>query len=189
MAAPVLLVVAHPAFERARVTPALARAGAAAPGVELHDLYEAYPDFLIDVDREQARLLNHPVVALQFPFFWYSVPALLKEWIDLVFTHGFAYGRGGTQLAGKTLVCALSTGGAGEAYGPGGGNRFTIEEFLRPLEATAHLCGMRWLEPTVVHGAAVLTEATLDAAAGRWADRLARLSAEAQVEARAEALA
>jgi glutathione-regulated potassium-efflux system ancillary protein KefG len=183
MAAPVLLVVAHPAFERARVTPALAHAGAAAPGVELHDLYEAYPDFLIDVEAEQQRLLDHDIVALQFPFFWYSVPALLKEWIDLVFTHGFAYGRGGTRLAGKTLLCGLSTGGSAEAYGPGGGNRFTIEEFLRPLEATAHLCGMRWAPPFVVHGAAVLTPEGLASAAEGWAARLAALASDERATA------
>lgn len=172
MPRPVLLIVAHPAFERARVCPALVRAASEVEGVVLHDLYEAYPEFLIDVDAEQRRLVGHEVIALQFPFFWYSTPALLKEWIDLVLTHGFAYGGGGTKLAGKTLVCGLSTGGGPAAYGPDGGNRFTIAEFLRPLEATAHLCGMLWAEPTVVHGAAVLDDAHLDAAARAWAGRL-----------------
>lgn len=183
MSAKVLLLLAHPAYERARVTPALAEAAAAAPGVTSHDLYEAYPDFLIDVEAEQARLLEHDVLALQFPLFWYSVPALLKEWMDLVLAHGFAYGRGGTRLAGKTLVCGLSTGAQAEAYGEGGGNLHTVEEFLRPLQATARLCGMHWAAPTVVHGAAVLSDASLAEASRAWAGRLARFSAEGKAEA------
>jgi glutathione-regulated potassium-efflux system ancillary protein KefG len=179
----ILHVIAHPAFERARICPALASAADAVPGVTRHDLYEAYPSFLVDVDAEQRLLLAHEVVALQFPLFWYSTPALLKEWIDLVFTHGFAYGRGGTRLAGKTLFCALSTGGGLEAYGPSGGNRYTIDEFLRPLEQTAHLCGMRWAAPFVVHGAALLGDRDLDDLATQYAERLAELAGDVQERA------
>ena len=62
-------------------------------GVRLHDLYEAYPDFLIDVEAEQALLLEHDVIVFQHPVYWYSSPAILKEWQDLVLEHGFAYGR------------------------------------------------------------------------------------------------
>lgn len=170
-----LLICAHPALERARVCPTLLRAAAAVDGVSVHDLYETYPDFLIDVEAEQRRLLDHDVVAFQFPLYWYSVPALLKEWMDLVLTHGFAFGHKGTALTGKRLVCGVSTGGGAQAYGPGSGNRFSIEEFLRPLEATAHLCGMVWSPPYVVHGAAMLDDADLDAAAEGWAARLAAL--------------
>lgn len=160
----VLLVFAHPAYERAKVNPALARAAMTMDGVSFHDLYETYPDFLIDVEAEQRRLVEHDVLVLQFPFFWYSVPALLKEWIDLVFLHGFAYGQGGTALAGKSLLCALTTGGEAKDYEPGGDNRFTVAEFLRPLEQTARLCGMRWAKPFVVHGSSILAETEVAAA-------------------------
>jgi len=109
------------------------------PQARLHDLYETYPDFLLDVPAEQARLNAHEVIVLQFPLYWYSCPALLKEWIDLVWQHGYAYGHEGRALQGKTLACACSTGGRDSAYGPFGSNQFTIDEFLRPFEATAHL--------------------------------------------------
>jgi glutathione-regulated potassium-efflux system ancillary protein KefG len=174
----VLLVFAHPAYERARVNPALARAAEGAPGVTVHDLYETYPDFLIDVEAEQRRLLDHQVIALQYPMYWYSSPALLKEWLDLVWLHGFAYGQGGTKLRGKALFCALTTGGQAKAYGPAGGNRFSVAEFLRPMEQTAHLCGMRWLEPFVVHGAATLSDAELNACTAAYVQRLAGLAQE-----------
>ena len=177
-APPVLVVYAHPAHERARVNPALTRAAEAVAGVEVHDLYEAYPDFLIDVETEQARLIRHSAVVLQFPMFWYSTPALMKEWLDLVFLHGFAYGEGGTRLVGKTMLVATSTGGQSVAYGPSGGNRFTVEELLRPLEQTAFLCGMRWAEPFVVNGAATLDDGSLAAAQAAYAARLSALAAE-----------
>lgn len=176
-ASPVLLVYAHPAHERARVNPALMAAAKGVAGIDVHDLYEAYPDFLIDVEAEQQRLLDHAAVVLQFPMFWYSTPALLKEWLDLVFLHGFAYGEGGTRLVGKTLLVATSTGGQSQAYGPRGGNRFTIEELLRPLEQTAFLCGMAWADPFIVHGAATLTEAGLASAQASYTVRLAALAA------------
>ena len=74
----------------------------------MHDLYEAYPDFDIDVRREQELLAAHEVIVLQHPFYWYSAPALLKEWQDLVLEHGWAYGSGGTALRGKALLSAPS---------------------------------------------------------------------------------
>ena len=125
-------------------------------GVTVHDLYEAYPDLMIDVRREQALLRDHDVVVFQHPFYWYSTPAILKEWQDLVLEHGFAYGRDGTALRGKTLMSAISAGGGEAAYAEGGVNRFTVAELLRPVEQTAGLCGMRWLPPFVVHGTHLL---------------------------------
>lgn len=174
-----LVVFAHPALERARTNPALLAAIQDAPGVTVHDLYEAYPDFTIDVPFEQALLVDHAVIVLQFPLYWYSAPALLKEWLDLVWLHGFAYGQNGTRLRGKTLFCAVSTGGPQDAYGPDGHNRFSVSEFLRPLEQTAHLCGMRWAEPFAVHAAAVLGEAELAACAGVYRERVRALAVEA----------
>ena len=82
----------------------------------VHDLYEAYPDLDIDVAREKALLLAHDVIVWQHPFFWYSTPAILKEWQDLVLEFGWAYGPGGTALRGKLFVSAITTGGREAAY-------------------------------------------------------------------------
>lgn len=121
-------------------------------GVTVNDLYELYPDFIIDVRREKQLLLDNDLIVFQHPFYWYSSPAMLKEWQDLVLEHGFAYGEGGTALAGKQMLTAITTGGGREAYGPNGVNQFTIQELLRPFEQMAHLCGMRYLPPFVAHG-------------------------------------
>lgn len=171
----VLLVLAHPALERSRANRALAKAAKGLPGVTFKDLYETYPDFVIDIEAEQADLMKHDVIALQFPLYWYSTPALMKEWLDLVWLHGFAYGEDGVALKGKKLFVACSTGASAKAYHAHGYNRFSMDEFLRPLEQTAHLCGMEWETPFVVHGASVKDDAALKAEAERYRARVTSL--------------
>lgn len=171
----VLLTLAHPALERSRANRALAKAAKGLEGVTFHDLYETYPDFAIDIEAEQERLLAHDVIAVQFPLYWYATPALLKEWFDLVWLHGFAYGLDGNALAGKRLFAACTTGGAAKAYHAHGYNRFSMDEFLRPLEQTAYLCGMVWETPFVVHGAAVKDDEELKAEALRYRARIGSL--------------
>ena len=153
----ILVLFAHPAFQRSRVNRVLVAAARKVVGVTFHDLYEAYPDFDIDVAKEQELLLAHDYVVFQHPFFWYSTPAILKEWQDLVLKHGWAYGSEGTALQGKTLFSVISTGGMEEAYQHEGHNRFTMRELLAPIEQTARLCGMHFLPPFVVHGTLRMT--------------------------------
>ena len=149
----VLVLFAHPVLERSRVNRRLVAAIRDLEGVTLRDLYEDYPTLAIDVEREQRDLLAHDVIVFQHPFYWYSVPALLKEWQDLVLEHGWAYGAGGTHLRGKITLNVVTTGGPESAYQKGGYNRFTVRELLAPWDQTAHLCGMRYLAPFVVHAA------------------------------------
>lgn len=155
---PALVIFAHPAIQRSRANAALLEVARRRPDVTLHDLYRKYPDFLIDVPAEQKTLLAHQLIVLQYPLYWYSCPALLKEWFDAVLLHGFAFGRTGTQLRGKTLMVAVTAGGDHHAYRPEGMNRFSMAEFLRPVEATAHLCGLQWAQPFVLHDAIRITE-------------------------------
>jgi len=173
----VLVLLAHPALHRSRVNRRLAAAAARVPGVTVHDLYEAYPNHDIDVSHEQRLLSHHPVVVMQHPFYWYSAPSLVKEWLDLVLEFNWAYGPKGHALRGKTLLSAISAGGDEAAYTPEGRNRFTVRQLLAPMEQTAHLCGMSWLPPFVLHGAYQLGEEGLEAGAARYAQVLAELVA------------
>lgn len=120
-------------------------------GIAFLDLYRAYPRHDINVPTEQARLLAADVILFQFPLFWYSTPSLIKEWIDLVLEHGFAYGSGGDKLAGKTMMLALTAAGPAEAYTPEGYQHHALRTFLTPLEQTARLCRMRFVAPYVLH--------------------------------------
>ena len=172
----ILILFAHPAFQKSRINRALVESAAGLDGVTLHDLYEAYPDFCVNVTREQALLLAHDVVVFQHPFYWYSCPALLKEWQDLVLEFGWAYGPGGDRLRGKAFLSAITTGGGADAYGRGGHNHFTIAELLAPLEQTARLCGMAPQPPFVVHGTVQLTDpAAIARHAAAYRERLLNL--------------
>ena len=164
----VLILFAHPALQKSRVNRVLVEGVRDLAGVTFHDLYEAYPDFDIDVRREQQLLLEHDIIVFQHPFFWYSTPALLKEWQDLVLEHGWAYGRAGIALHGKTFLSAVTTGGRETAYQRQGYNRFTMQELLAPLEQTARLCGMQVLPPFVAHGTHGMTEEDIRSHAKDW---------------------
>ncbi|CAN7522010.1 Glutathione-regulated potassium-efflux system ancillary protein KefF [compost metagenome] len=150
---PIVVIYAHPLPSRSRVNRPLADALAALPQVQVRDLYRNYVDYDIDVVAEQRVLSVSDTIVLQFPVRWYSVPALLKLWLDEVLEPGWAYGPGGTALRGKSLLAVVSTGGTADAYGPDGTHGHPIGDFLLPLEQTALLCGMNWLPPVVLHDA------------------------------------
>jgi len=154
----ILILFAHPALERSRVNRQMVKAAQTVDSVTVHDLYEVYPTFHIDVKFEQELLLAHDIVVFQHPFYWYSSPAILKEWQDLVLGYGFAYGQGGTALRGKKFLSAITTGGSKDAYCRQGYNHFTIRELLAPFEQTAQLCGMEYLPPFVIQGTHQLQE-------------------------------
>jgi glutathione-regulated potassium-efflux system ancillary protein KefG len=174
-----LVVLAHPDLAASRINAALATAVHGEQSVTVHDLYATYPDLAVDVAREKDLLVAHDRLVLQFPFYWYSAPPLLKKWLDEVFERGFAYGTGGTALHGKSLRLAISTGAAEDAYGPEGHNRFPVRDLLLPFDATAHLTGMRYEEPFLVHGARVLTDEELAVHADRYRSLLSTASPDA----------
>lgn len=102
-------------------------------------------------------------------------PAIIKEWQDLVLENGWAYGPGGTKLAGRFLMSAISTGGAEAAYQHGGRNRFEIGELLSPFNQTAWLCSMAWLSPFVIHAGRAMAPAQLSAATESYRDLIVGL--------------
>ncbi len=159
MAKRILIQFAHPALQKSRVNRKLIAALQGLEDVTINDLYEEYPDFSVNVKREQELLLSHDIIVFQHPFYWYSSPALLKEWEDLVLQYGFAYGAQGTQLNGKWVLTAITTGGPKSAYRREGNNYFTIRELLRPFEQTVRLCGMVYLPPFVVSGTLAMKNA------------------------------
>lgn len=154
----ILVLYAHPSPSRSEVNVPLFRDAKEQPNVTVIDLYAEYPDFNIDIDKEQQRLLAHDVIIFLFPLYWYSTPALLKEWQDLVLEYGFAYGDNGTALKGKRFFCALSAGGREEAYQTDGFNHFTLNQLLQPLEQMASLTGMIYLGPFAIFGSRTAKE-------------------------------
>lgn len=146
----ILVLFAHPLYEKSKVHRSLVNH--ITDCVTFHDLYETYPEFNIDVEKEKQLLLNHDIIVWQHPIYWYSCPAILKQWIDMVLEVGWAYGPGGTALQGKLVMQVISTGGARATYKPEGFHHNTIHEFLAPFRRTAELCKMKYLPPFVAHG-------------------------------------
>ena len=172
--ADVLVIAAHPQLEHSRINRRLMKAAAgSAATVQVRDLYALYPDYLIDIEAEQALLQTARLVVWQHPIQWYSMPALMKLWVDEVLAFGWAYGPGGTALRGKDLWLVATTGGPEDSYHPDSYNRYFFDAFLPPYEQTAALCGMRFLPPLLLHGAHRADEAEVAAHAQVYADRLA----------------
>lgn len=172
----ILILFAHPSVERSEAGRPLAQAAARTEGITLVDLYAEYPTLIIDVDREQNRLLAHDVVVFLHPLYWYSTPAILKEWQDLVLEHDFAYGSKGTALHGKIFFSAITAGGTETAYCEKGYNHFSIRQLLHPLEQMAMLCGMIYLPPFALFGArTALEEGRIDAHVDDWVQVLKAL--------------
>ena len=167
----IYLVAAHPNWNESRVNRRLVAAARGLPTVQVCDLFGSYPDYCIDVPTEQARLQQAQLVVLLHPVQWYSMPALLKLWLDEVLAHGWAYG-GGHALQGKDLWLVASTGGPDASYHPQGYNRYFFDAFLPPYEQTAALCGMRFLPPLVLHGAHAVPEDEVQQHVAVFRDRL-----------------
>ena len=148
----ILILFAHPLFEKSNANDALIKNIPESPNITFHDLYQEYPDFDVDIKREQELLVLHDIIIWHHPMYWYSCPPLLKQWIDLVLEHGWAYGRDGEALKNKILLQTITTGGRKENYCATGKDRFTILQLMEPFCQTAKVCNMHYISPFVVHG-------------------------------------
>jgi len=174
----VLILFAHPRFEKSKTNRALLKGVDRIEGVTLNDLYEEYPDFNIDVEREKDLLLRHEVILWHHPFYMYSAPAMLRQWIDLVLEYGWAHGGRGNALTDKIVFTVLSAGGTRESFAANQYNRFTIREFLVPFEQTAFLCRMTYWPPWVIHGTYRLSDQQLAREVELYHQLLTRLTME-----------
>jgi glutathione-regulated potassium-efflux system ancillary protein KefG len=167
-----LIIFAHPRLEKSKINKLLLSRIRPSSALSFIDLYETYPDFNIDIEKEKELLQQHDVIIWQHPFYWYSCPPLLKQWIDLVLEFEWAYGPGGDALQGKYIFNSITTGGAAEAYQHEGRNRFTIREYLHPFDQTARLCNMHYLPPFAVQGTHRLSNEILNAYADQYGQLL-----------------
>lgn len=171
----ILVLAAHRYPEQSRISRAAIDAFTGLPDVTVHELTRAYPDFQIDVEREQDLLRSHESVVLLFPFWWYSTPSILKEWQDQALTYGFAYGSEGKALQGKKLLVMTSTGGSAQAYTPEGYNHYSTDALLLPLQAMSNMTGMIWQKPALIQGANDITDALIDEGVTYWLSRIRSL--------------
>ena len=147
-----LVVLAHPSIgERSLASRIITERIRPMEGVTIKDPSKESPSFKFDIEAEHKALLAAGSIVFQFPFSWYCVPGILKEWLDQVFTYGFAYGSTGDKLKGRQFLVSTTVGGPEEAYREGGYNNYSIDDLLKPLRQTANLSGMRYNAPIVSH--------------------------------------
>jgi len=149
-----LVILAHPNIEGSRVNQRWKEELLKYPNdITIHEIYKEYPDWNIDVSREQNLLETYDHVILQFPLYWYSYPPLLKKWLDDVFAYGWAYGSKGDKLKGKKFGLGMSIGDKKENYLPEGSVSFTVDEVIAPFKARTRHVGAVALPYFAVFGA------------------------------------
>ena len=115
-----------------------------AQGIEWISLADEASDGSFDVPAFQSMMSRSEVIVLHFPLYWYSPPALVKNWLDSILTSGWAFPGATSKLRGKTMVLSVTTGAPLPSFQPDGSNGSTLEALLLPLERTARYCGMKW---------------------------------------------
>lgn len=103
----------------------------------IHDIYSAYPDGKIDIEREQKLIEAHDTLILQYPLYWFNCPPFLKQWLDDVFTYGWAYGSKGNSLKDKKIALAISAGIEEKDFQEDGEWKVTIDQLILPFKTTA----------------------------------------------------
>jgi len=138
--------------------------------------------FAPDVQAEIDKLMAADFLLLQFPFWWYSVPAMLKGWIDRVFAYGVAYDFGRTWdrgvFRGRRAMLAFTTSAPPTSSFPDGRNG-DLERTLWPLHAgVLALCGFDVLKPYVAHAVRWVDEPSREAILAGYRERLLHIDSD-----------
>ena len=145
-----------------------------------------------DVREEQAKLAAAELLVVQFPLWWYSLPAILKGWFDRVLTSGFAFGDldpelgvprryGDGGLAGRRALVVVTAGEDARSIGPRGISG-DLEALLFPLtHGVLWYVGIEALDLHVVHDADGLDAPGADREVERLRERLRTIDTEPAV--------
>ena len=151
---------------------------------ELHATEHA--GFAADIDGEQEKLEWCDLMIWQFPLWWFTVPGILKGWVDRVFAMGRVYGQGRVYKAGvfggKKALLSLTTGGASETY-LDEGMHGDLLGVLRPIHrGMLRFTGWSVLAPHVIYGPVRMSEEERASELERWARRLEGIFEEEEIE-------
>jgi NAD(P)H dehydrogenase (quinone) len=166
--------------------------------VESSDLYAMDWDPILrdeggpDVEVEQRKLLDADLVVLQFPLWWYGMPAIMKGWVDRVFEAGFAYdvidpdtGRarkyGDGGLVGRRALTIVTAGDRPGSLGPRGISGDVEDVLWTTLHGTLWYTGMQALRPHLITRARDVDSTTVGHVEQRLADRLAGVADESPI--------
>ncbi|PCJ25381.1 MAG: hypothetical protein COA97_07770 [Flavobacteriales bacterium] len=135
-----LIILAHPKIENSIGNKIISTILLEQENIEIRHLDKLYPDFKIDIKAEQEALLAANTIVFQYPLFWYSTPALLKEWIDQVFQYGFAFGKDSYHLEGKRIIVSFTMGSPKSDY-----PKEILDKIVFPFQGLAKYCKIEYL--------------------------------------------
>ena len=172
-----LIILGHPHFDRSfankTIIEELQRSDLP---VEVRNIH-----YSIDAKAEQDALSKHRTIVFQYPIYWYSMPAILKHWFDVVFEYQFAYGTEGDKLKNKNFVPSFTVGSAEQSYSTLQEHHFRVYEFCKHLEQIAYYKQMNYIDPIYVDKtslAAGYSEAEVKHKAKNHAKRLIKCLSE-----------
>lgn len=169
-----LIILSHPNLENSKFNKTLIEGVRGLKNLTIRHLEEHYGSDIkaFDVQKEQDLLLKNERIIFQFPWYWYSAPAMIKAYEDEVLTYGFAYGSKGDKLYGKEFKIATTIGAPEFAYQEGSWNKKSMNELLSPFQAMANLTGMTYTKAFRVHGVASISDEELREKVQEYKDEL-----------------
>ncbi len=152
----ILVILGHSDIEASVANVRLVEELKECDNVTVRALKSLYPNGEIDVYAEQDALLQADKIVLQFPLYWFNCPPILKEYLDTVFSYGFAFeldesGYSAKALVGKEFMLAVTVGGEEKLYSAK--DAMSVESCLTPFYETAKFVGMLRTEPYYLYGA------------------------------------
>ena len=140
--AKVLLILSHPFYDKSLANKAVVdKLKELIPKMEISHLEKLYPDYKIDIKKEQDKLKAADSIILEFPMFWYNAPSMMRKYFEDVLAHGFAYGGSGTALKGKKLIVSMTMGAPDEVYK----DKMSAENVVGTgMGALAKLCNLKY---------------------------------------------
>lgn len=169
-----LLILSHPNLKVSKFNKALIDGIKDIENLTIRHLEELYGSDIkaFDVQKEQELLLAHDRVIFQFPWYWYSSPAMIKAYQDEVLTYGFAYGASGDKLNGKEFKIATTVGAPDFAYQEGGWNKHSMNQLLAPFQSMTNLTGMTYTRAFRLHGTAAMSDEELEQKVKEYRDEI-----------------
>ncbi|XP_029446376.1 ribosyldihydronicotinamide dehydrogenase [quinone] isoform X2 [Rhinatrema bivittatum] len=144
-------------------------------GVETREAFR-HGSLCKDVVEEQKKVQEADLVIFQFPLYWFSMPAIMKGWLDRVLIQGFAhdfpqcYEAG--LLKGKLALLSFTTGGTEEMFSKEGDSG-DVKYLLWPIQhGMMHFCGFKILSPQINFAPEYVTESRRKEMLTSWAQRL-----------------
>ncbi len=142
----ITIILAHPNINESRANKELIDTVKEIDSVVVYNIYEDFVE-LFDPEVWTQIMLESTALIFQFPLNWMSAPYMLKKWQEEVFTHLSRT----PVVIGKSMMVVTTVGSSQDSYRSGGKNCFTMDEILRPYQASAINAGMKWETPIIVY--------------------------------------